>query len=283
MIKINIKKPLHGANGKMDLNVDLTIEKGSFVALSGESGSGKTTLLRILAGLTKAKGEIYVDGECWHDKKIFLPPQKREIGFVFQDYALFPNMSVEENLLYVKKDQTLAKKLLDMTELTNMKDRYPASLSGGQQQRVSLCRAMMNSPKLLLMDEPLSALNPAMRGKLQQEIFELHNSFGTTTIMVSHDPSEMYRLANRVIVLENGETIADGVPKDILLKTSGSQKFSFEGELLDIVKMDVIYVAIVSIGQQLVEVVLSSVEAQSLKVGQRVRVSTKAFAPIIKH
>ena len=101
--------------------------------------------------------------------------------------------------------------------------------------------------------------------------------------MVSHDPSEMYRLANRVIVLENGETIADGVPKDILLKTSGSQKFSFEGELLDIVKMDVIYVAIVSIGQQLVEVVLSSVEAQSLKVGNRVRVSTKAFTQNIKH
>ena len=101
--------------------------------------------------------------------------------------------------------------------------------------------------------------------------------------MVSHDPSDMYRLAYSVIVLENRETIADGVRKDSLLKSSGSQKFSFEGELLDIVKMDVIYVAIVSIGQQLVEVVLSSVEAQSLKVGQRVRVSTKAFAPIIKH
>ena len=140
---------------------------------------------------------------------------------------------------------------------------------------------MMNRPKLLLMDEPLSALDPSMRTKLQNEILTLHKEFGTTTIMVSHDPSEIYRLASRVLVLDLGQIINDGNPKDVLLKTQGSQKFSFEGELLDITKVDVIYIAIVSIGQQLVEVVVSSDEAKNLKIGQTVTVSTKAFAPMI--
>ncbi|HHH18992.1 MAG TPA: ATP-binding cassette domain-containing protein, partial [Campylobacterales bacterium] len=162
-----------------------------------------------------------------------------------------------------------------------LKKRLPSTLSGGQKQRVSLCRAMMNRPKLLLMDEPLSALDPAMRTKLQNEILQLHKEFGTTTIMVSHDPSEIYRLANRVVVLNLGQIVNDGTPKEILLKTSGSQKFSFEGELLDIIKVDVVYIAIVAIGQQLVEVVLSGSEVQGLEIGQSVRVSSKAFTPTI--
>jgi len=282
MITIDINKKLHGSNGEMDLNVNLVIQQGDFVALAGQSGSGKTTLLRILAGLEKANGQIIVGDEVWQDDSYTISAQKRKIGFVFQDYALFPNMSVEENLLFVQKDKQLANKLLEMTELSELKDRSPNTLSGGQKQRVSLCRAMMNKPKLLLMDEPLSALDPTMRTKLQQEILTLHKEFGTTTIMVSHDPSEIYRLASRVIVLNFGEIINDGIPKDVLLKTSGSQKFSFEGELLDIVKVDVIYIAIVSIGQQLVEVVISEDEANSLEIGQSVSVSTKAFTPIIK-
>ncbi|PKN14648.1 MAG: molybdenum ABC transporter ATP-binding protein, partial [Deltaproteobacteria bacterium HGW-Deltaproteobacteria-24] len=235
MINININKALHGATGIMELNVNLTIKSGDFVALSGVSGSGKTTLLRILAGLEEAKGTLQVGDEFWLKEKFSLPPQKRKIGFVFQDYALFPNMSVEENLLYVCKDDALAKHLLDMTHLSELAKRMPNSLSGGQKQRVSLCRALMNRPKILLMDEPLSALDPAMRTKLQNEILTLHKEFGTTTIMVSHDPSEMYRLSNRVIVLNNGKIINDGSAKEVLLKTKGSQKFSFEGELLDII------------------------------------------------
>ncbi len=140
----------------------------------------------------------------------------------------------------------------------------------------------MNRPKILLMDEPLSALDSNMRTKLQDEILTLHKEFGTTTIMVSHDSSEIYRLANRMVVLNYGQIISDGTPKEILLKTKGSQKFSFEGELLDIVKVDVIYVAIVSIGQQLVEVVVSKDEVINLEIGQRVTLSTKAFSPTIQ-
>ncbi|MDD4329034.1 MAG: ATP-binding cassette domain-containing protein [Aliarcobacter sp.] len=282
MIKIDINKKLHGANGEMDLNINLEIKQGEFLALAGLSGSGKTTLLRILAGLEEASGTINIDNDIWLNDKFSLAPQKREIGFVFQDYALFPNFSVIDNLLYVNKDKNLANYLLKMTELDELKNRFPQTLSGGQKQRISLCRALMNRPKILLMDEPLSALDSNMRTKLQDEILALHKEFKTTTIMVSHDSSEIYRLANRMVVLNYGQIISDGRPKDILLKTKGSQKFSFEGELLDIVKVDVIYVAIVSIGQQLVEVVVSKDEVINLEIGQRVTLSTKAFSPTIQ-
>ena len=282
MIKIDISKKLHGSNGEMNLNVNLEIKQGEFLALSGLSGSGKTTLLRILAGLESANGTINIDNNLWLNDKFCLPSQKREIGFVFQDYALFPNFSVLDNLLYVNKDKELANYLLKVTELEELKNRFPLTLSGGQKQRVSLCRALMNRPKILLMDEPLSALDSNMRTKLQNEILTLHKEFNTTTIMVSHDPSEIYRLANRIVVLNYGQIINDGTPKDILLKTKGSQKFSFEGELLDIIKVDVIHVAIVAIGQQLVEVVVGKDEIKSLKIGQKVSLSTKAFNPTIQ-
>lgn len=282
MIKIDVSKKLHGSNGEMNLNVNLEIKQGEFLALAGLSGSGKTTLLRILAGLESANGTINIDNNLWLNDKFCLPSQKREIGFVFQDYALFPNFSVLDNLLYVNKDKELANYLLKMTELEELKNRFPLTLSGGQKQRVSLCRALMNRPKILLMDEPLSALDSNMRTKLQNEILTLHKEFNTTTIMVSHDPSEIYRLANRIVVLNYGQIINDGSPKEILLKTKGSQKFSFEGELLDIIKVDVIHVAIVAIGQQLVEVVVGKDEIESLKIGQKVSLSTKAFNPTIQ-
>jgi len=204
----------------MDLDVQLNIPKGAFISLMGESGSGKTTLLRILAGLEKAEGSITVEGLPWLQKEKMLSPQQRGIGFVFQDYALFENMSVEENLLFVNKDKALAQKLLEMTELDRLASRNVKGLSGGQKQRVSLCRAMMNKPKLLLMDEPLSALDPAMRTKLQDEILNLHKVFGTTTIMVSHDTDVSYRLSDRIVVLDHGKIVADGTPEEVLVKTS---------------------------------------------------------------
>ena len=281
MLAINIRKTLLGATGNMELDIDLMIKEHAFVALAGKSGSGKTTLLRVLAGLESAAGSIKVDGVIWQDEKKVLSSQKRGIGFVFQDYALFANMSVKENLLYVCKDETLADELLEMTELTALRDRLPSSLSGGQQQRVSLCRAMMNRPKLLLMDEPLSALDPEMRSKLQHDILNLHKIFGTTTVMVSHDPSEIYRLADFMVVLDAGKIVKEGTPKEVMLKTQGSQKFSLRGELLDIIKADVIYVGVVSIGQQIVEVVMDSEEAKQFSVGESVLISTKAFSPTI--
>ena len=282
MLEVDVKKLLQGANGSMQLRADFKIKKGEFVALFGKSGSGKTTLFRIIAGLESAKGRVVVDSKVWQDERSFLKPWQREIGFVFQDYALFENMSVLQNLLYVAKDKDLAFRLLEFSSLLELKDRLPSTLSGGQKQRVALCRALMKRPKLLLLDEPLSALDTKTRLKLQNEILKLHYEFETTTILVSHEPSEIYNLCSRVLEIENGKIVADCTPKELFLKSSGSQKFSFEARVLEIAKVDVIYVAIVSIGQQICEVVVTSQEAKELKVGDRVKVSTKAFSPIIE-
>lgn len=275
MIEFSLKKELFGVNENMELNVKINFKSGSFISLSGESGSGKTTILRCLAGLEKANGFIKVDDEIWQDEKIFLSPQKRRIGFVFQDYALFENLSVKDNFLFVEKDINHCNKLLDMLGLMSLKDRYPTNLSGGQKQRVALGRAMMRKPKLLLLDEPLSALDPHLRARLQDEISKIQGLFKTTTILVSHDPNEIYKLANYMFVLKNGKIVKKGTPKEILLKTSGSQKFAFSGTLLNLEKIDTIFVATVSVGQQITEVALAS--DLGLKVGDEVTISSKAF------
>ncbi len=282
MIFIDIKKPLKGVKENMLLEAKLNLKKGSFLALFGASGSGKTTLLRIIAGLEKADGKIIVDNEKWLDKKKFLPPQRREIGFMFQDFALFPNMNIMENLLYINNDKNLAEKLLGLSGLNALKNRMPHSLSGGQKQRVALCRALMRKPKLLLLDEPFSALDTKMRENLQNEIMMFHNEFDLTTIMVSHSPEEIYKLADIMVELKNGKIIKKGSPKELLLKTSGSEKFSLRGKIIDIIKADVINIALVSIGSHIVEVVISKEEAKKLKKGLSVVLSTKAFHPNIK-
>ena len=275
MIEFSLKKELFGVNENMELNVKINFKSGSFISLSGESGSGKTTILRCLAGLEKANGFIKVDDEIWQDEKIFLSPQKRRIGFVFQDYALFENLSVKDNLLFVEKDIDHCNKLLDMLGLMSLKDRYPTNLSGGQKQRVALGRAMMRKPKLLLLDEPLSALDPHLRARLQDEISKIQDLFKTTTILVSHDPNEIYKLANYMFVLKNGKIIKKGTPKEILLKTSGSQKFAFSGTLLNLEKIDTIFIATVSVGQQITQIALGS--DLGLKIGDEVTISSKAF------
>lgn len=285
MINIKINKMLHGSNGDMPLDINLLIKEGEFIALTGLSGSGKTTLLRIIAGLEEInEGNIIVNNQTWIDtanKNSFTPIQKRNIGYLFQDYALFPNMSVIKNLLFVKENRAFALKLLDMVGLKELENRMPNTLSGGQKQRIALCRALMNQPKILLLDEPLSALDLSMRKKLQEDIKKFHNEFNMTTIMVSHDPSEIYKLSSRVIVLDHGKILKDGKAKDVLLKTSGSQKFSFQGELLEIYQADILNIAIVSIGEQLVKVVLDSHQANELQTGDMVTISTKAFGPTI--
>lgn len=220
MIHLDIHKVLHGSQGEMSLDVKLEIQKGEFIALMGESGSGKTTLLRVLAGLEKAEGLIEVENVSWLGEQKMLACQERQIGFVFQDYALFDNMTVEQNLLFVNDDKALADKLLELTELMELASRNVKSLSGGQKQRVSLCRAMMNKPNLLLMDEPLSALDTKMRVKLQDEIAKLHKAFGITTIMISHDTEASYALADRIVVLGQGKVIKDGLKDEILQKVT---------------------------------------------------------------
>ena len=281
-IYINVSKSLFGVQKKMKLEIELNIEKNDFLAISGESGSGKTTLLRIIAGLEEANGEMRVGDEFWLNKNKFMPPQKRKIGFVFQDFALFPNMNVLENLLYVNKDKKLANKLLEMVGMKNLSERYPNTLSGGQKQRVALCRALMRKPEILLLDEPFSALDEKRKEELQNELYIFHKEFNLTTIMVSHSSTEIYKLANKMIEIKNGKIIKKGTPKEILLKTRGSEKFSLKGKIIDIIKADIISIAVVSLGSHIVEIVISQKEAQKYKKNDEIVISTKAFHPNIK-
>ena len=190
-----------------DLNLD--IRKGEFLTLLGPSGSGKTTSLMMLAGFeTPTAGEILLDGRSLNR----LPPHKRDIGMVFQNYALFPHMTVAENLAFPlsvrgmsRTDSTeRVKKALSMVQLDSFRNRYPAQLSGGQQQRVALARALVFEPQLVLMDEPLGALDKQLREHMQMEIKHIHQRLGVTVVYVTHDQGEALTMSDRVAVFNDG-------------------------------------------------------------------------------
>lgn len=218
MISFSLQKKLHAANGNMLFDISHDIRPGSFVGIYGASGVGKTSLLRMLAGfLEPEKGFIKVQQHDWYNsnKKISLSPQKRSIGFVFQDYALFPNMTVKENLLFAMdkaSPKNLVEDLLVLVELEQLNNRKIQTLSGGQKQRVALARALVRKPELLLLDEPLSALDEELRDKLQSLILSIHKQFNLTTLLVSHDMAEMTRLADEIIFIKDGMIEKSGSP-----------------------------------------------------------------------
>lgn len=222
MIAIDIHKKLHGSKGDFNLHVCEEIQSHQFIGLYGNSGSGKTTLLRILSGLEKPdSGTIIVNEKVWFDstKNINLLPQKRELGYVFQENVLFPNMNVLENLEFaLKKGQSkdLLEALITIMELKAFLNVPIQQLSGGQKQRVALAQTLVQKPSLLLLDEPLSALDYEMRQKLQDFITKAHNSYGLTSIMVSHDPWELSKIASEIWKINNGLITKKGNPEDVL-------------------------------------------------------------------
>jgi len=220
MLKIDIQHAMLTSEGKCNLEVCTEIEDRELMCLFGHSGAGKTTLLRILAGLTKAdKGRIVFNDVVWFDssKKINTPSQVRNVGFMFQDYALFPNMSVERNIRFAQKsqDQNNVEMLLELFEIQALRGRKPSQLSGGQKQRVALARALAAKPNVLMLDEPLSALDFEMRLALQEEIRKAHRLLDTTTLMVSHDVNEVMSLASSVVFIKNGKVISQGKPEEV--------------------------------------------------------------------
>ena len=201
-------------------DVSISIEQGEFVCLLGPSGCGKTTLLRLIAGLTDIDaGEVSLENEILTD----IPARQRGFGIVFQSYSLFPSMTVAENIGYGLKIRNtppadiLARvaELLDIIKLPQLADKFPGQLSGGQQQRIALARAIAVDPRVLLLDEPLSALDAKVRGSLRDEIRQLQRALRIPTLMVTHDQEEALALADKIICMNHGVVVQSGTPEDL--------------------------------------------------------------------
>ncbi len=288
MIKIDIKLPLDTAKGKKELVFNTHLKTNEITAIFGENGVGKTTLLKIIAGLIKPEfGRIEVNNELWLDtqKNINLSIQKRKIGFVFQDYALFPNMSVKENISYAATSKQKVEELLNLMNLENLARIYPKNLSGGQAQRVALARALAREPQILLLDEPLSALDFKMRSFLQDELMKILQHFKITTLLVSHDLAEIYKLSHRILELNNGKIIKDAKTNEFFTQSNLSAKLRLSATLLEIKKSDILVIFTLLLNQDIVKITLSEEEFlksyKDIKIGDTLLLSIKAFNPII--
>ena len=211
-LKVDIYKKL----GSFELSVSFETEN-EVMALFGASGCGKSTILKCVAGILKPdRGHIILDGKTLFDseKRINLTPQQRNVGYLFQQYALFPNMTVEQNIacgIHGKKDAERIANVVKAMHLEGMEKKYPSQLSGGQQQRTALARILIGEPDILMLDEPFSALDTHLRYQMEQEVKQVIKKFGKSTLLVSHDSDEVYRLSDRVAVMRDGliEKIGD--------------------------------------------------------------------------
>jgi len=287
MLELALHKRLRSSETEFDLDLALNVDPGCLLGIFGPSGAGKSTLLRLLAGLDQPdSGRIVVDNEVWLDSErgICLPPQQRRIGLVFQDYALFPHMNVRQQLEFALPKGALRARvdeLLELTELGPIQYQRPTQLSGGQQQRLALARALVREPRLLLLDEPLSALDEAIRRRLQEKLSQLHRRFQPTTLLVSHDPGEVFRLCDRVAVIEQGRLLRIGPPAEVLTGWRAGSRFELVGEILALEPSDVVIVATVLVGAQVVQIIVSANEAAPLVVGGKVLILAKAFSPLL--
>lgn len=218
-------------------DVSLDIESGELLALLGPSGSGKTTILRMVAGLEYSDGGQIFFGE---EDATNIPVRDRGVGFVFQHYALFPHMTLNENIAFgmkvskVNRDRAAiaarVEELLRLVKLDGLGDRFPAQISGGQRQRVALARALSVDPKVLLLDEPFGALDANVRRDLRRWLREIHDSLGITTIFVTHDQEEALDLADRVVILNQGEIVQLGTPKEVCRQPNSAFVMRFLGD-----------------------------------------------------
>ncbi|AYD02626.1 ABC transporter ATP-binding protein [Neorhizobium sp. NCHU2750] len=258
----------------------LDIEKGEFVSLLGPSGSGKTTLLMMLAGFeTATEGQILVDGYRVND----VPSHKRDMGVVFQNYALFPHMTIGANVAFPLQMRGMSKseiaervgKALDMVQLGALSERKPSQLSGGQQQRVALARALVFEPRVVLMDEPLGALDKNLREQMQFDIRALHQRLGLTIVFVTHDQGEALTMSDRIAVFNKGKIEQIGTPRQVYDEPATRFVAEFIGEtnLIDgiVETPDPTSAAIRLKGGDLVRVA----GAQGLAIGQGVSVSVR--------
>jgi len=203
-------------------NITLDIQKGKIISLLGKSGSGKSTLLNIIAGFEQSQtGEIRLNNAILSDQNLFIEPQKRNIGFVFQNYALFPHMTIFENITFgidksPKEEKIkIARDLLSLVDLNGYESRYPHELSGGQQQRIALIRSMALNPELILLDEPFSGIDTMLKSQIQKELLSILKSTQKTAIIVTHDSSEAMAMSDKIIYLEEGKIMQYDTPQNI--------------------------------------------------------------------
>ncbi|GGP20574.1 sulfate/molybdate ABC transporter ATP-binding protein [Silvimonas iriomotensis] len=271
--------------GRM-LEIQTSLPQGGCLALYGPSGVGKTTLLRILAGLQQPlRGTVQFGEDTWLDsaRKIMLPARARKVGFVFQDFALFPNMTVDGNLAFAqpRPDASRRAHWLALTGMSQYARRYPRELSGGQMQRVALARALASEPRLLLLDEALSALDARLRADLQDALADILAETKLTTVLVSHDAGEVFRLASHVAHLQPDAPTRYGTPRDVLLKTNTLGRYALAGQVLLIEAAGVQARVVIAIGNETLTTLLNHDEAGALKVGQRVSVALNGASAMV--
>ena len=287
MTHLSLQKKLHSADGQLLLNVNCEIEDGAFISLYGPSGAGKTSLLRMLAGFMQPDvGVIKVKDEVWFDSKnkINIVPQKRMTGFVFQDYALFPNMNVEENVLFglpKTGSKKVVEELLELTELSGLRQKKIQVLSGGQQQRVALARALARKPKLLLLDEPLSAIDKEMRSNLQQTLLTIHSHYNVTAIIVSHDINEIVKLTSKTIHLQNGKIQQFASPVEIFMNELPDEAI-LNAVFLSLEKSGNESHALILIGDQVLKIACNEEDANDLQKGDEIVVSFKGTPAFLR-
>ena len=222
-VLINNVTKAFGDNVVLD-GFSAAFEDGEFITLLGPSGCGKTTMLRMIAGFEKpTSGEVYIDGQLVSGGKVFVPPEKRGIGMVFQSYAVWPHMNVFDNVAYPLSIRHEPKaeirghveRVLSIVHLDSFAERFPNQLSGGQQQRVALARALVAEPKLLLLDEPLSNLDAKLRESMRFEIKEIQRKLGITVVFVTHDQTEAMAMSDRIFLISGGVIQQSGTPQEI--------------------------------------------------------------------
>jgi molybdate transport system ATP-binding protein len=287
-LSIRLRKRLRSADGPMDLAVELDVGERERVALFGPSGSGKSSVLRMVAGLMRPdEGFVRVGDETWFDSAagIDLPPHRRRPGLVFQDHALFPHRSAYGNILDgvpAGPDRPArARALLERFELSGVADHRPNRLSGGQSQRVALARTLASAPRTLLLDEPLSALDAALRGRMLEEIARHLEQERRPTLLVSHDMGEVWRLAHRVLRLERGTVVADGAPDKVFGGGSSTPRLRIPGIVLALEPSEGLVVVTADAGGSIVRAIVSREEASRLAPGGAVVLAAKAFETMV--
>jgi len=239
MSKLIITDLLHHNSENFSVKIDLlAAEAGKILCLLGPSGCGKSTTLRLAAGLDNPEsGNIHINGDCVAGAGVFVPAEDRRVGLVFQDYALFPHLTVLGNIQFglqnmkAKQRREIAETIMKKLDLTAFSEKYPHMLSGGEQQRVALARALAPNPRIMLMDEPFSGLDVVLRNHVRDETVTLLKETGTTALLVTHDPEEAMRMADKIVLMKDGRIEQQGTPAELYSNPKNEFVASFLGDV----------------------------------------------------